>query len=304
MGIIEKAFQNDVRNRQRRESASAQTAQTGNLQMVPSRDSDQMQRQFDLDYDQLEAQGFFVGAEGNKRLAKELRLLKRRLLRRTGYLRNRGSQALLTRRARQPRNLIMVTSTRPNEGKTYISSNLALSLALEDQIEVLLVDGDALRPKVQSHFGIEERFGFCNLIGDPSQSPTPLTVRARNTSLSVMGEGGCQGRPSELFASAGLEQALHRLAVQQSDRLIIVDAPPVLATTEAVLMAPFVHEVIFVVEADRTPEQAISTAIDEILDVNANVSLVLNKCLIGGGGSHYDSYAEYYSGRPSDAKRG
>ena len=73
----------------------------------------------------------------------------------------------------------------------------------------------------------------------------------------------------------------------------MIDAPPVLATTEAIMLARHVDEVIFVVEADATPEAALGAAMDELLDANPNVSLLLNRCLIGPGGSYYGSYGDY-----------
>jgi len=256
--------------------------------------------QFDLDLDNLDKQGFLTDPEKNGRLSLEMRLLKRRLLRRLGFLRNKGSAHWLGGRGKRHRNVVMVTSTRPAEGKTFIASNIALSLALEDDMNVLLVDADSPRPKIQSHFGLRARRGFTDLINDPSMAPEDVMLNARHTRLSIMPEGSPVSSSSELFATPQVEKLLTNLSTENSERLVILDVPPVLATTEAVILAPFVDEIIFVVEADGTPEQAIASAIEELLDVNPNVSLVLNKCLIGAGGSHYGSYSDYY---PRGARR-
>jgi len=88
------------------------------------------------------------------------------------------------------------------------------------------------------------------------------------------------------------------LSVFRHDRLVIFDAPPILATTEAAVLARYVDEIVFVVEADTTPEQAVAAALDELLEVNPNVSLILNRCLLPGGGDHYGSY-ERYDPQPS-----
>ena len=87
---------------------------------------------------------------------------------------------------------------------------------------------------------------------------------------------------------------LEKLSARFPDYIIIVDAPPVMAVPDAVLLAPLVDEVLFVVEANGTSEAAVATALDELLEVNTDVSLVLNKCLVSDAADHYGSYNEYY----------
>lgn len=246
---------------------------------------------FDLDLPALAAQGFYTPAQRSERLSLELRSMKRRLLRRMGL--RAGADRKIVRRAGRNRNLLLVTSTRPGEGKTFCAVNLALSLAFEEEMEVLLVDADMSRPKLRSHFGIPESPGLADRIADATLSLTSLCWRARQAPLTVLGEGRLAGRAVDLFSTPEAQRVFVELSTRRSGRVVIIDSPPVLATEEAVMLAREADEILFVVEADRTPEAAAAAALDELLDANANVSLVLNRCLIGAGSNYYGSYNDY-----------
>ncbi len=247
---------------------------------------------FSLDYQKLAQEGLFHPEVSSTQLALELRAVKRRLLRRIGFLRSTGERQEFRKRGKQ-RNLILVTSARASEGKTYSSINLALSLAIEDQIDTLLVDADIPRPKVRARLGLPSGPGLTNKIHELSIETESLIHRANQAPFGVMGEGAPVKRATELFAGDASTRLWTELSAMQSDGLVIIDAPPVLATTEAVVLAKYVDEIVFVVEANATPEPALASALDELLDVNPNVSLLLNRCVFGSGGSHYESY-EYY----------
>ncbi len=282
MGVIEKAggsIHNIAAERKKKTDASADEPQG-----------------FDLDYARFAEIGLYHPDARSTQLALELRAVKRRLLRRIGFLRASGERQAFRMPGRQ-RNLIMVTSARAGEGKTFSAANLALSLTLEDQIETLLVDADVPRPKVCDRFGLRrDGPGLTNKLLDPSLETRSLQYRANQAPLSILPEGAAVDRVSELFAKEDCQRVFTELSTEMQDRLVIIDAPPVLATTEAVILAKYVDEIIFVVEANATPEPAVASAIDELLDINSNVSLVLNRCLIGSGGSHYGSYEFYGPG--------
>ncbi|MEO1014166.1 MAG: hypothetical protein AAFX08_03160 [Pseudomonadota bacterium] len=252
--------------------------------------------QFDLDFEALAARGAFTPDGFGRAHVLELRAIKRALLKRIGLL--HGGARRGTRGAGRSRNVIVVTSTRPGEGKTFTSVNLALSLALEEKASVLLIDGDALKPKVRSYFDLPEGPGFVDRLADPKLSVASLAWRARQAPLAILGEGATRGPAADLFASDDARAFFARASAAAPDRLIIVDAPPMLATTEAFALARHADEVLFVVQADATPQQAVAMALDELLEANPSVSLVLNRCLVPGGGAHYGSYGEYYTRAP------
>lgn len=256
------------------------------------RPQDNGPKPFDLDFKKLEAIGHYYPDARATQLALELRAVKRRLLRRIGFLRAAGERQAFRMPGRQ-RNLILVTSSRAGEGKTYTAVNLALSLAIEDRIETLLVDADAPRPRVRARFDLPRGLGLTDRLIDPALNTDSLCWRANQAPLTVLPEGTPAERVTELFATEASQRLWTELSNADRDRLVIIDAPPVLATTEAVILAKYVDEIVFVVEANATPEPAVASAVDELLDVNPNVSLTLNRCLVGSGGSHYGSY-EYY----------
>jgi Mrp family chromosome partitioning ATPase len=284
MGLIEKAA-GALDRTPERPAREARAAPSGPAADAPP-------SQFDIDLGALAARGFYAPGDRSSRLALELRAIKRKVLRRTG-LRGAQGDARIARKGGRQRNLVLVTSTRPGEGKTFFAINLALSLAFEDEIEVLLVDADTPRPKIRAHFGLPHGPGLTNRLADPALSLDALATRARQAPLSVLGEGTPAGRTADLFASAEAQRAFTEMSMRKPGRIVIIDAPPVLATAEAIMLARHVDESVFVVEADATPQAAVETALDELLDANPNVSLVLNRCLIGPGAAYYGSYGEY-----------
>lgn len=251
-------------------------------------------QRFSLDVAQLEAQGFFVPSEKPQRLAQELRAVKRRLLRRLNFYRNVvGADDQVQKKERQA-NTVLVTSTRPAEGKTFTAINLALSLALEDNINVLLIDTDVPRPMVFTHLGITASKGLTDCLVNPDLPISQVILREQTYPLSVISQGMQKSSPTSMFSSVEMENFIEEVSRRYPDRVIIFDAPPVLATPEASIVAKYVDEVLFVVEANATPEPAVVAALDELLDSTDRISLVLNNCRVSGSARKYGSYDEYY----------
>ena len=251
---------------------------------------------FTIDERFLAQQGFLVPSDKPQRLALEMRAVKRRLLRRLGFRkagRRRGEGDGVV--AARQRNVVLTTSTRPAEGKTFTAINLALSLAVEDGIGVVLIDADVPRPKVVSHFGLTAERGLSDLIMREGELRlSDCLLRAENVPLAILPEGSQPISGTDLFSRDAAAALIREVSQRFSDRIVIVDAPPVLATAEATILARMVDEVCFVVEANGTPEPAVATALDELLDVTDRVSLLLNRCLVAESAIHYGSYEEYY----------
>lgn len=248
---------------------------------------------FDLDFEALASAGFYAPSDRSGRLSLELRAVKRRLLRRlgrTGAGRARGSAR---RGGGRRRNLVLIASTRAGEGKTFCAANLALSLACEDAVPVLLVDGDAPRPKLRALFGLSPTLGLADLLRAPTLEPDLVCLKARQAPLVLMPEGEHALDMAGLLETPAAEQVFARLAAAYAEGVVIIDAPPVLAAAETLALARLVDEVVFVVEADATGAPAAGAALDELLDVNPNVSLLLNRCLIAGAASYYEAYGDY-----------
>jgi hypothetical protein len=138
--------------------------------------------------------------------------------------------------------------------------------------------------------------GLVDRILDPTVALGDIAWRAEGLPLTVIGEGRRLDSATDLFASSAAQRFFSAISACRPDGVVIVDAPPILAATETIALARHADEICFVVEADETPQASISAALDELLELNPNVSLLLNRCLIAGGGAHYGAY-EYYQKR-------
>lgn len=252
---------------------------------------------FDVNLSLLRSKGVFTPAARDEPQAFELRAVKRRLLRRLGFLQRAGRDRRHLQSGGRSRNLILCTSTRPGEGKSFAAVNLAMSLVLEESMPVVLIDGDPARPRLRSYFGLPDENGFTDILKNPSTPLAAVSHKARELPLTVIAEGSRCANATDLFGSLEAKRFFASLSALYADGIIVIDAPPMLATTETIALARHADEVVFVVEADSTPQPAVATALDEILELNPNVSLLLNRCLIPAGGSHYAAY-EYYEKRP------
>jgi Mrp family chromosome partitioning ATPase len=254
---------------------------------------------FELNYSLLRSKGVFTPTAREEAQAYELRAIKRRLLRRIGFLQRAGRDRRQLQGAGRNRNLILCTSTRPGEGKSFAAVNLAVSFALEEGIPVILIDGDPARPRIRSYFDLPAGKGLTDILKDASPTLAGAAHRATGVPITVIGEGSRTPNSTDLFGSLEAKRFFSSLSAHVPDGLIIIDAPPMLATTETIALARHADEVVFVVEADSTPQPAIAAALDELLELNPNVSLLLNRCLVPAGGSHYAAY-EYYEKRAAD----
>jgi Mrp family chromosome partitioning ATPase len=257
---------------------------------------------FDLNLALLKSKGVYTPG-GSDAQAYELRAIKRRLLRRIGFLQRAGRDPRQLRTAGRHRNIILCTSTRPGEGKSFVAANLAMSLAAEEGMRVCLVDGDAARPRLRTYFGLPEGRGLTDLLSDGALNIASVSRTAPGFPLTFIGEGSRVANPTDLYGSPAAKRFFASLSASLAQGVVIVDAPPMLATTETIALARHADEVVFVVEADSTPQPAIASALDEVLEINPNVSLLLNRCLVPAGGSHYSAY-EYYEKRPIDPAEG
>jgi Mrp family chromosome partitioning ATPase len=260
-------------------------------------------RSFPIDFPQLRSKGVFTSEAREEPQAFELRAIKRRLLRRIGFLQRAGRDRRQISASGRNRNLILVTSTRPGEGKSFAAVNLAMSLALEEGVPVFLIDGDPARPRLRSYFGLPAGAGLTDVIRGEGVCLSDAGLKAEGLPLTFIGEGSKVANATELFGSSEAKRFFAGLSALCADGLVIIDAPPMLATTETIALARHADEVVFVVEADSTPQPAVASALDELLELNPNVSLLLNRCLVPAGGSHYAAY-EYYEKRSDEEGAG
>lgn len=235
--------------------------------------------QLDIDLLRMARAGFLVPGTPRSQMEEEFRIIKRPLLENL-----RGQTAAKPHRA----NLIMVTSALPGEGKTQTAINLAVSIALELDHTVLLVEADVIRPTTLSRLGLQADKGLIDLLDKPSVTLPDVLIRTNIPKLTLLPAGSVSGRATELLASAAMDELLEELAHKYADRVIIFDCPPLLPTTEARVLASHLGQVVMVVEADKTPVNSIKQAYATLEDHPVVLS-VLNKYQ-GPKGTAYGYY--------------
>lgn len=248
---------------------------------VRSPDSAPTQR---VDIAHLREQGFIQPGSAPTTLSEEFRLAKRQVL--TAALGGRSAAPIERGRA------IMVCSAQPNEGKTFCSVNLALSLASESELEVLLIDADVAKPEILSTLGMSGGPGLMDAVSDPSIDIESLVIPTGLASLSVLPAGRQSHTDTELLASARTYQLIDQLIDNNPRRIIVIDTAPVLAASAATVLAQHVGQIVMVVRADRTNEGELREAL-ALFDGPARIQLLLNGASYAGTNQKYGSYYGY-----------
>lgn len=239
-----------------------------------------------IDLVKLQMAGMVTPNADRKRIVEEFRIVKRPIL--------NAAFAAGENKIRNG-NLIMVTSARPGDGKTFSSVNLAMSMASERDINVLLVDADVVNyhrdKSVMSMLGVSERRGLLDVLNDPTTDLADVLLRTNVPNLSLLPAGSVAINPTELLASNRMGEVVEELAQRYPDRVIIFDTPPVLATSEPSVLAMHVGQVVFVVEAEKTSRKAVEASLSLIRSCQ-HISLVLNKADYEAGTEKFGAY--YY----------
>lgn len=224
-------------------------------------------RLVEIDLARLAAAGFVTPDAPRSRIADEFRILKRPLIA------NAAGKGVA---AAQNGNLIMVTSALPGEGKTFCSINLAISIALELDRSVLLVDADVAKPSLPALLGLPRGEGLLDILRDNSPDIGRVLLRTNIEKLSVLTSGKPQARATELVASDAMARLLAEMAGRYSDRIIIFDSPPLLVATEASVLATYMGQIVLIVQAERTSHKEVRHALSAIETCPVKL-LVLNQ---------------------------
>lgn len=233
----------------------------------------------DLDIERLEETGVLVSTRSRSTMAEEFRHIKRPILANT----RKASEISSNRRS-----LVMVTSALPGEGKTFCSINLALSMAVEVDMSVLLVDADVVRCNLMRTLGLQPRKGLLDVLTDPQLELSEVLLKTNIPKLSLLPAGTCNVRSTELLASDAMDKLLEELACRYSDRIVIFDTTPLLLTSEAKVLASHMGQVVVVVEESKTSCQALQEAFAAV-EACPVVMSILNK-----GHKSGPDYGSYY----------
>ena len=188
-----------------------------------------------------------------------------------------------------PANLVLVTSALAGEGKTFCAINLAISIALEMDYSVLLVDADVANPSIPKALGLEAEKGLMDLLLDRRMDLADVLCKTDIGKLTLLPSGGAHQHATELLASGAMRELLREMAERYHDRIIIFDSPPLLAASEAGVLASQMGQIVMVVEAGRTTEATLKNALSRI-DSSKVAGLLLNKGQGPGLGYLYGGY--------------
>ncbi|MCW3848393.1 AAA family ATPase [Sphingomonas sp. LB-2] len=236
-----------------------------------------------IDREALRKGGMIVPGGSVTPLAEEFRLVKRQLL-----LTARGVAAADAQRAR----MVLVCSAQPDEGKTFCAINLALSMAAEKDVEILLVDADFAKPDILSRLGIPEGPGLLDVLSGAVGNAEDCIVETDVPQLCVLPAGTKSHSDTEMLASDRARTVIDGLTAANPRRIVIFDSPPALAASPASVLALHAGQVMLVVRADRTSESDLREA-TAMLDACEHIQLVLNSVSLQPGGRRFGSYYGY-----------
>ena len=242
----------------------------------------------------LERAGLMVARTNRTRTTEEYRIVIGRVLR----VLHTGQDQGLDLNSEMSPNVVMVTSARPGEGKSFTSLNLGGSIAQNAGESVLVVDVDAKKNSLSDMLGLSGRKGFLDLVANPDLSPDDLIVPSEIPNLSFLPLGS-RSVVDDGNAGLGLEERLltppiKRLAQRFRRSLVLLDAPPCLSTSDPHTLCPAVGQVVVVVEAERTQRSEVEAAI-EMIKICPAITLLLNKVRMTSSHTFgsYDYFGSY-----------
>jgi protein-tyrosine kinase len=229
-------------------------------------------------------------------------------LRRAGYLPEEGLERRFADHYRQVKRpliekalsggpemrILLVTSALPGDGKTFTSINLALSMARERDVSVLLLDADGPRARVSEVFDLRGQPGLLDALADESVDVESFIVRTDVRGLEILPAGRFIEHATELLASARMNQIATRLAARNPRRLIVFDSAPLLVSSEARALTRIPGQIVLVVRAGVTPQRAVVDAVGQ-LDRQKLQGLVVNQARAPQGDTYY-GYPSYGEG--------
>lgn len=234
----------------------------------------------EIDLAELKRMGAILPDNARSKIKEEYKHIKRPLL----------QKAMAREDPQSAANLIMVTSAYSGEGKTFSSLNLALSIAVERDCRVLLIDADVVKPGLGRTLAMDDKLGLVEYLNGEIDSLSDIMLTTNIHNLTVLPAGKTHHLSHELLASNAMRELAKELSSRYRDRIIIFDSPPVLVTSEAKVLSGLVGQITLVVEQDKTAQQSVKDALAK-LEPSKISGLILNKSHTLGEGY----YGYYYS---------
>jgi capsular exopolysaccharide synthesis family protein len=199
---------------------------------------------------------------------------------------------LLSSAEHAPRTML-ITSSHPAEGKTTIVANTAISLA-QTGAKVVVLDADMRRPRCHKILNTKNDVGLSTYLSRDVTLEEIIHTETEIENLHVIPAGPVPPNPSELLSSVKLRILLAQL--QETYDHIVIDSPPVIHVTDALIVSPQVDGVVLVVKSNHTPREAVARSKQALLDVNAKIfGVVLNHVDPAREGYYYNYKYAYYN---------
>jgi protein-tyrosine kinase len=285
MSLVEQAI---ARMRNQARAAAPKNAATGSTPTVPPPIVDQVAepaakpaKRMTLNMDALRARGYLPEAGQDQPFADHYRRIKRPLV----------DRAMSGITAVGEQRVIMITSALPGDGKTFTSINLALSMALERDISVLLMDCDVARRHVSDIVGLQDDRGLLDALVDESQDIESLVVQTNLPGLSVLPAGRRVEATAELLSSNRMRKIVVDLCTRDPRRILLLDSPPLLITNEGRTLVRTAGQIVLVIRAGHTPRQAVQDAIG-LFDAQQAGGIILNQVQVSPAEGYY-GYGSY-----------
>jgi len=240
------------------------------VHLVNARSAGNTNKTFTLPYKAMEMEGLLSLTAPRNQLSEEYRAIKRPILAAIDS-QDQGNRSTVSR------NVIMVTSCVSGEGKTFSAINLALSIALEKDREVLLVDSDVTNPSCGKRLGFDnDQPGLTELLNNKQRDPEGLIWQSDLPNFRFLPAGINNNHVTELLSSRNMSDLVEGLSRNHPDRVIVFDSAPLLLTSEASIVADLAGQIVFVVSAESTTKGMVSDAMRLVND-HSRIGFVLNK---------------------------
>tara|TARA_B100000953_G_scaffold299551_1_gene299794 strand:- start:373 stop:1269 length:897 start_codon:yes stop_codon:yes gene_type:complete len=276
---IETSGENDVKVADTHETQAELNAKD-----VPSEEIRKSEGEPDivLDMEYLSQKGMVDHSAERRIINEEFRTIKRKVISNVF-----GPLAKTLERS----NIVMVTSSKPGEGKTFSAVNLALSIASEQDKTVLLVDADVLRPNVMKTLGLKNKEGLIEYLLGEKSSVADVMKSTNIPNLKIIGAGKPHRLSNELLASEIMQKTIDEFSTRYKDRIVIIDTPPLLGINETSVLANLAGQALLVCEEGKSKLHDIKNAVAH-LDPNMAIGIVVNKSLSNDQSPGY--YGYYY----------
>ncbi|MDP5134682.1 XrtA-associated tyrosine autokinase [Rheinheimera baltica] len=251
---------------------------------VASKFKNDISRSIELDLEDLEQRHFVSLSSKRRAINEEFSVIKRKLI--------NNAFGQLSSSLKHP-NLILVSSSRPGEGKTFTSVNLALSIALEQDKTVLLVDADVLRPQVAKTLGFESGIGLTDYLSSDDIDVQDIILSTNVERLKIIPAGRAHHLSTELLASKKMAELVDEFATRYKDRIVLFDAPPLLGVNETAVVAMMCGQALIVLEENKSKLAEIEQSI-ALIPPEIAVGFVINKAHRTQVGEY--GYGYYYGG--------